>query len=42
MVRQVHFEEDSEILNYEYEREVGHISEDGFTSDDLRESNNDD
>ena len=38
----MHFEVDSEILNYEYEREVRHTSEDDFTSDDTVESKNDD
>ena len=42
MVLKVHFESDSEILNYKYERKVGHTSEDEFTSDDAGESNNDD
>ena len=42
MFLEVHFEGDSEILNHDYEREVGHTSEDEFTSDDIRESNNDD
>ena len=42
MLLNVHFEGDSEILNYEYEREMGHNSEDWFTSDDFGESNNDD
>ena len=41
MVLKVHFEGDSEILNYEYEREVGHTSEDEFTSDGCGGSNND-
>ena len=42
MVLMVHFEGESEILNYEYKREAGHTSEDDFTSDDVGESNNDD
>ena len=41
LVLKVHFEGDSEIINYEYEREVGDTSEDVFTSDDIGESNND-
>ena len=40
MVLKIHFEGDSKILNYEYEREVGHTSEDKFTSYDCGESNN--
>ena len=42
MILNIHFECDSEILNHEYERELGHASEDEFTSDDVVESNNDD
>ena len=42
MVLKLHFEGDSEILNYEYEREVGHTSEHEFTSNDVGESNKDD
>ena len=42
MVLKVHSEGDSKILNYEYEREVGHPSEDKFTSDEVGKSNNDD
>ena len=41
-ILKVHFEGDSEIINYESEGEVGHTSEDKFTSDDLGDSNNDD
>ena len=37
IVLKAHFEGDSEILNYEYEREVWHISEDEFTSGDVGE-----
>ena len=42
LVLKVHFESDSKILNHRYERKVGHTSEDESTSDDARESNNDD
>ena len=42
MVVSVHFEGDSKILNYEYEREAGHTSEGKFTLDDVGESNNGD
>ena len=42
MVLKVHFEGESEILNYEYEREAGFTYEDEFTSDDVGESNKDD
>ena len=35
------FEGESEILNWEYEREVDHTSDDEFTLYDFGESNND-
>ena len=41
MVLKVLFEGDSEILNIEYEREVGRSSEKELTSDEVGESNND-
>ena len=42
MVLNVHFEGESETLNYEYEREVGHTFQDEFILDDIGESNNGD
>ena len=42
MVLRAYSEGDSEILNYEIERELEHTSEDEFTSGDVGELNNDD
>ena len=39
MVLKIYLEGDSEVLNYEYELEVVHTSEDEFISDDVGESN---
>ena len=42
MVLKVYFKGDYEVLDYEYERAVGHTSEDEITSDVVGVSNNDD
>ena len=40
MALKVHIEGDFEILNHEYERDLGPTSEDGFISDEIWESKN--
>ncbi len=40
MIQKIHYGRDSEILNYEYERDNGNTSEDEFTSDSADEDEN--
>ncbi len=40
MVLKIHYGGDSEIFNYEYERDNGDTSEDKFTSDSADEDEN--